>query len=73
MPGFQGDKFLALALASEADWLVSSDEDLLVLHPWRGLRIVTPRNFSPKASRIAHACAVRVHHHGTKGVERPYN
>ena len=38
-------KFLALALASEADALVSSDEDLLVLHPWRGIPILTPAEF----------------------------
>jgi len=39
------DKFLALAVAAEADVLVSSDKDLLVLHPWRGIGIVTPAEF----------------------------
>lgn len=39
------DKFLALALAAEADVVVSSDEDLLVLNPWRGIPIVTPAEF----------------------------
>ncbi|HWZ50331.1 MAG TPA: putative toxin-antitoxin system toxin component, PIN family [Granulicella sp.] len=39
------NQFLALALAAEADALVSSDEDLLVLHPWRGIAIVTPAEF----------------------------
>jgi len=39
------NKFLALALASEADTLISSDEDLLVLHPWRGIPILTPAQF----------------------------
>jgi uncharacterized protein len=39
------NQFLALALAAEADALVSSDEDLLVLHPWRGIAIVTPADF----------------------------
>jgi putative PIN family toxin of toxin-antitoxin system len=34
--------FLALAAASEAEILVSSDEDLLVLDPWHGVRIVRP-------------------------------
>lgn len=34
--------FLALVLASQADVLVSSDADLLVLHPWRGVHILTP-------------------------------
>lgn len=39
------NKFLVLALASEADVLVSSDDDLLVLHPWRGSPIITPAEF----------------------------
>lgn len=39
------NKFLALALAAEADAIVSSDEDLLVLHPWRGVSILTPAEF----------------------------
>jgi hypothetical protein len=32
--------------SAEADAVVSSDEDLLVLHPWRGIAIVTPAEFS---------------------------
>jgi predicted nucleic acid-binding protein len=38
-------KFVALALASEADTLVSSDEDLLVFNPWRGIQILAPTEF----------------------------
>jgi uncharacterized protein len=38
-------KFLAVALVAEADALVSSDDDLLVLHPWRGIDILTPLQF----------------------------
>jgi uncharacterized protein len=38
-------KFLALALAAEADVLVSSDDDLLVVHPWQGIPIITARDF----------------------------
>ena len=30
------NKYLELALAAGADPIVSSDDDLLVLHPWRG-------------------------------------
>jgi hypothetical protein len=37
--------FLALALAADANLLVSSDEDLLILHPWRGIPIITPAEF----------------------------
>lgn len=36
---------LALTLAAEADVLVSSDHDLLVLNPWRGVPILTPAEF----------------------------
>lgn len=39
------NQFLALLLACEANVLVSSDADLLVLHPWRGVPIVTPGDF----------------------------
>lgn len=39
------NQFLALALAAEADVVVSSDEDLLMLHPWRGIPVVTPAEF----------------------------
>jgi putative PIN family toxin of toxin-antitoxin system len=39
------NKFLALALATETELLVSSDEDLLVLNPWHQIRIVTPGEF----------------------------
>jgi putative PIN family toxin of toxin-antitoxin system len=34
------DYLLALALAGSADILLTEDEDLLVLHPWRGIRIM---------------------------------
>jgi uncharacterized protein len=36
------DKYLELALAAGAEILVSSDDDLLVLDPWRGVRILRP-------------------------------
>jgi uncharacterized protein len=39
------DKFLALVLAAGADALVSSDEDLLVMHPWRGVPVMTAAEF----------------------------
>lgn len=35
----------ALAGASGAAFIVSSDSGLLVLDPWRGIRIVTPAEF----------------------------
>jgi len=39
------NKFLALAYECEANAIVSSDEDLLVLHPWGDVRILRPAEF----------------------------
>lgn len=36
---------LELALAGKADVIVTGDEDLLCLDPWRGVRILTPAAF----------------------------
>lgn len=43
-------KFLSLALTCQADVLISSDADLLGLHPWRGLPILTPAAFLEQAN-----------------------
>ncbi len=39
------DKFLALALHCSANVVVSSDDDLLALHPWQGIPILNPAKF----------------------------
>ena len=39
------DKFLALALTGQADFILSGDQDLLSLHPFRGIDILTPRQY----------------------------
>jgi putative PIN family toxin of toxin-antitoxin system len=39
------DKFLEVAVAGEADVIVSGDEDLLTLHPYAGIPIVPSRAF----------------------------
>jgi len=36
------DKYLELALSAGADIIVSSDDDLLALNPWRGISILRP-------------------------------
>ncbi|MSQ70180.1 MAG: putative toxin-antitoxin system toxin component, PIN family [Betaproteobacteria bacterium] len=36
------NKFLALVKVCEADALIGSDSDLLVMHPWHGVPILTP-------------------------------
>ena len=44
------NKFLELAVNGKADWIVSGDDDLLVLNPFRGIPILTPREFLSGAS-----------------------
>jgi putative PIN family toxin of toxin-antitoxin system len=39
------DKFLHVALNGEANILVTGDADLLVLHPFHGIDILTPADF----------------------------
>ena len=39
------NKYLELALASGAGTIVSSDNHLLVMHPWRGVRILRPAEY----------------------------
>jgi hypothetical protein len=39
------NKYLELALAAGAFIIVSSDDDLLVLDPWRGIRILRPVDY----------------------------
>ena len=39
------DKFLELAVSGRATHLISGDKDLLVLHPFRGIQIATPKMF----------------------------
>jgi putative PIN family toxin of toxin-antitoxin system len=39
------DKFLELAVNGEAQLIITGDADLLVLHPFRGIDIVTPAGY----------------------------
>jgi len=39
------DKFLSLAVSGSATHIVTGDADLLVLHPFRGIEIVSPGAF----------------------------
>jgi putative PIN family toxin of toxin-antitoxin system len=43
------DKLLELAVGGNADFLVTGDKDLLVLNPFRGVKIITPRDLLDKA------------------------
>ena len=39
------NRFLALALDSNSDFIIGGDTDLLSLNPWRGIQIVSPADF----------------------------
>jgi putative PIN family toxin of toxin-antitoxin system len=39
------NKFLDLAFCANADYIISGDQDLLVLNPFRQIPIITPREF----------------------------
>jgi predicted nucleic acid-binding protein len=39
------DKFVACALAGDADYVVTEDKDILVLEALAGVRLVTPYDF----------------------------
>lgn len=39
---------LELAASGDADYLITGDRDLLVLNPFRGTEILTPREFLDK-------------------------
>jgi putative PIN family toxin of toxin-antitoxin system len=46
------NKYLELAFAAEADVIVTSDQDLLTLDPWRGIRIMTPAAYVTRHSNV---------------------
>ncbi len=39
------DKFLEVAINGRADVIVTGDRDLLVLHPWRDVAVLSPRDY----------------------------
>jgi putative PIN family toxin of toxin-antitoxin system len=42
------DIVLALAATAEADFIITGDNDLLILHPYQNIQIVTPATFTDK-------------------------
>lgn len=47
------DKFLELAVAGRAEFLVSGDDDLQSLDPFEGVRILSPAGFLERLSELA--------------------
>jgi putative PIN family toxin of toxin-antitoxin system len=39
------DKFLEIALNGRADVIITGDADLLALHPWRGIAMLSPSGY----------------------------
>ena len=39
------NKFLELAISGQADYIISGDNDLLVLNPFQEIQILTPKKF----------------------------
>ena len=52
------NKFLELAISGGASCIITGDEDLLVLNPFRGISIVTPKQF---LESLDQACGLGVH------------
>jgi putative PIN family toxin of toxin-antitoxin system len=44
------NKLLELVLSGQADVLVTGDSDLLCLHPWRGVAILSPADYLARFS-----------------------
>jgi putative PIN family toxin of toxin-antitoxin system len=42
------DKFLEVALNGRADVIITGDADLLGMHPWRGIAVLSPAHFLGK-------------------------
>lgn len=47
----QDDKFLEIAANGSATYIISGDLDLLALHPFRGIPIVSPATFLAAATK----------------------
>ena len=45
LPHPKDNKFLELALSGKGSHIITGDSDLLVLHPFRGVAIVSPQSF----------------------------
>jgi uncharacterized protein len=46
------DQYLALAINGGAECIVTGDDDLLVLHPFRSIPILTARSFLEKVAAV---------------------
>lgn len=49
------NKFLALALTGGAHIIITGDDDLLTLHPFQDVDILTPRRFLDRFAAVANS------------------
>lgn len=56
---FEDNRVLELAVAADADLLVSDDDHLTRLSPWRGIPIVRPREFAGRIDAARRAARRR--------------
>ena len=47
------DKFQELALSGAATHIISGDDELLALHPFRGSAVLSPHDFVPEGTGAA--------------------
>jgi predicted nucleic acid-binding protein len=52
---YEDNRILELALAANADLVVSDDEHLTSMSPWRGIPIIRPREFSSRVDAARRA------------------
>lgn len=52
---FEDNRILELALASGSTLIVSNDSDLLSMSPWRGIPVVTPKEFAGRVDAMRRA------------------
>ena len=60
-PDYEDNRILELALASGSVLIVSNDADLLTMSPWRGIPIVSPREFAARVDAMRRARRRRPH------------
>lgn len=58
-PDYEDNRILELALAAQAVLIVSNDSDLLHMNPWRGIPVLSPRDFAGRVDAARRARRLR--------------
>ncbi len=54
-PDYEDNRILEVALAAQAVLIVSNDSDLLHMNPWRGIPVLSPRDFAGRVDAARRA------------------